>query len=365
MTISLSGLLSPVPPSKFLDGPLVIYGAGNKGREVYRCLTERGHIVTALLDTHATPGQAWNGIPIETPEEWLARNQAAQFSAVVSIHNYSVEMPPLLAAIERMDFRQVVNIVELYNLMPAGTFPNHYWLAPASFYAPFGTEVETLGAELADTKSRDILEAVLAFRLGGDYSRLPPPQLGDQYRPADLPRWKNPVRFIDCGAFDGDTLAHLARDGYRFDAITAFEPDPASFRVLARAARRFGPSQCFPCGLAAATELRRFNAAQSMASHLASDGDTVIQCVAIDEALADFRPTLIKMDIEGAELDALLGARETIMADRPALAISLYHHPAHLWQIPLLIARWDLGYRLYLRAHAHNTYELVLYAIPD
>jgi hypothetical protein len=85
----------------------------------------------------------------------------------------------------------------------------------------------------------------------------------------------------------------------------------------------------------------------------------------LDDALTGFKPNLIKMDVEGAEYAALLGARRTIEQNRPGLAICLYHSPAHLWQIPALIQSWDLGYRFFLRAHYYNGFDLVMYAVSS
>jgi len=344
--------------------PFLIYGAGNKGKEVYRFLVNAGHRVDGFLDTHANPGQCCHGIPVHTPEDWLLRKGGLDYCVVVAIHNYSVDMPPLLEKIQRLGFCNLMNIVEFYNHFP-GALPNHYWLASRSYYEPFGGEIEALSRLFTDSTSQHWLNSVLEFRLSGNYQALPPPQFGDQYRPDDLPRWPERLRLIDCGAFDGDTLSHLAEAGYHFEAIAAFEPDMLNFQRLTRRVSQFEQAICFPCGVGAATGQLRFNSEQGMASHVSSTGDTVIQCVSLDDALVHFQPNLIKMDIEGAEIDALWGARKMIANSRPGLAISLYHHPAHLWQIPLLIASWKLGYRFYIRGHAYNTYDLVLYAIPD
>ncbi len=113
------------------------------------------------------------------------------------------------------------------------------------------------------------------------------------------------MRFVDCGAFNGDTVEALAHAGFQFDAIAAFEPDPDNYAALASRARRHGPAFCFPCGVASSTRMVRFDAGSGMGSREAPDGNTAIQCVALDDAIAGFRPTLLKMDIEGAELDAL------------------------------------------------------------
>jgi FkbM family methyltransferase len=281
----------------------------------------------------------------------------------MAIHNYMAEIPALQNTIREKGFQQVLNVVELYNALP-GMFPDHYWLTDKSTYRAFGTALDRLDSLLADETSQHWLEAVLRFRLTGDYAVLPEPQFGDQYRPQDLLAWPNPLRFIDCGAFDGDTLRHLAKGGYAFAAIAAFEPDAENFYQLAQVSGQYGNAVCFPCALGAKTEVLGFNADANMSSHLSSTGMQHVQCVTLDEALPAFAPNLIKMDIEGAELEALRGAYRMIARHRPGLAISLYHTPGHLWQIPLLLHDWDLGYRFYLRGHAQNSFELVLYALP-
>ena len=59
------------------------------------------------------------------------------------------------------------------------------------------------------------------------------------------------------------------------------------------------------------------------------------------------------------------GARALIERGRPALAVCLYHRPGHLWEIPLLLHSWSIGYKFYLRAYAANGFEWVLYAVAD
>ena len=69
------------------------------------------------------------------------------------------------------------------------------------------------------------------------------------------------------------------------------------------------------------------------------------------------------MDIEGSEYEALLGAKDTIYSSKPNLAICLYHKPNDLYEIPLLINSWNLGYKFYLRMHSYSAFDLVLYAV--
>lgn len=69
------------------------------------------------------------------------------------------------------------------------------------------------------------------------------------------------------------------------------------------------------------------------------------------------------MDIEGAELNALMGAESTIRTYKPILAICVYHKKEDLIDIPQFIMSIRADYKFYLRAYSRCTQELVLYAI--
>lgn len=71
------------------------------------------------------------------------------------------------------------------------------------------------------------------------------------------------------------------------------------------------------------------------------------------------------MDIEGSELDALAGARNIIRKGMPILTICLYHRYDDLWRIPLFINSLAGEYRLFLRPHEIEGWQLVCYAIPS
>lgn len=110
-------------------------------------------------------------------------------------------------------------------------------------------------------------------------------------------------------------------------------------------------------------QLRFKNEGES--SHISENGDSFMQCVALDNALPNFRLTFISMDIEGAELEALKGAERSIRGNKPDLAISVYHLPNHIWEIPLYIEKLSLGYKFYLRNYSGKPIETVLYATVD
>lgn len=84
---------------------------------------------------------------------------------------------------------------------------------------------------------------------------------------------------------------------------------------------------------------------------------------ALDSALQGAAPTEIKLDIEPAEPESLEGARETLLRERPRLAVCVYHRFEHLWSIPSWIASLGAGYALHLRPHAHAGFDAVAYGM--
>ena len=107
----------------------------------------------------------------------------------------------------------------------------------------------------------------------------------------------------------------------------------------------------------------RFRDDASRGAIFTDDGDISMQVVSLDDVLAGSRASYIKMNIEGAEIDALNGARRTIERWLPKLAISVYHRPSDLWRIPQLVHETSPRYALYLRQHDGGVIETVLYAI--
>jgi hypothetical protein len=120
-----------------------------------------------------------------------------------------------------------------------------------------------------------------------------------------------------------------------------------------------------PFAVGAAKGKARFAATGTAGSEVNASGSFEVDIATIDELTAEAPPTLIKMDVEGAELDALEGARKSISAHAPVLAVCVYHHSDHLWQVPLRIASMSDRYRFHLRAHAEDCWDVTCYAIPE
>ena len=102
---------------------------------------------------------------------------------------------------------------------------------------------------------------------------------------------------------------------------------------------------------------------QWLDSRISSNGTRQIYAVNIDDYFKNKRVSFIKLDIEGAERDALIGAKKIIEEQMPKIAVCVYHKPNDLWKVPLLIKSINKKYKIYLRHYSTQLYETVCYAV--
>lgn len=346
---------------------IYIYGTGTFASDVLETLSRHGLGVRGFLDD-APRQPVVRELTVTIPDA-IAPELRASATVIIGIHNRDAHVAVIISRLKALGYVSIVTPIDLYDYF-ADDLGTRYWLTKRTFYDSYTQEIEATTRLFADLTSRAFFDAILRFRTSGDYSLLPAPYLERQYFPVDLPAWKSPMRLMDCGAYDGDSLRSLLVLGISLEAVAAYEPDEANFRKLAETVRtnHIPNAALWPCGVYSTTKQLRFATGQGEASLITNNGEAVIQCVSLDESAPNFAPTLIKMDIEGAELEALRGAEKTIAAFHPGLALSIYHTPTHLWEIPLWVAqiarKYGFEYKYYLRTHAYNTFESVFYAIP-
>lgn len=101
--------------------------------------------------------------------------------------------------------------------------------------------------------------------------------------------------------------------------------------------------------------------------HQRSRGNVPCSIVKLDDLIDEIggKVDLIKLDVEGGELQALQGAEQCIASRKPKLMISMYHKPEDNWEIPRYIRSIAPDYRLWLGHHMFMGIETVLYAAVE
>lgn len=174
--------------------------------------------------------------------------------------------------------------------------------------------------------------------------------------------------FVDAGSCDGMSSVYFkkwSRDNDIF--VYVFEPDPTRRKICLETLEKNEISYHFiEKGLWRENAFLGFNqfGDKNNSGRIEESGNEVIEVTSLDNVLEGKKVTFIKMDIEGAEYQALLGAERLIRENRPKLAICVYHKPEDIIEIPELILKFYSGYKLYLRHYSVKKYETVLYALP-
>jgi FkbM family methyltransferase len=346
-----------------LDTPLIVYGLGSTGQTIVDELLDAGVPIGLILD-RGKSGQAFRDVPILSLDD-LPDGRLAGATTLIALHNHYVDMAQINDQLLAAGAARVLTPIHLPKLIDRPRTRPGYWLDPEFAYADHAAGFERVRELLADERSQTLFDALLRYRQHGDIADCPAASLEDEYTPADLPRFAGPLRLVDCGAFTGVAIHKFLKADYAIDSVVAFEPDPASFATLSARNFPIGRSLCLPLGTWSSTTQLKFSSDSSMASHLSDSGDVTIQCVAIDDVLHGETVNLVKLDVEGAEIETLKGMRRIIHDQRPNLLVSAYHTPGHLYEIAGMIDDWNLGYRFHLRVHEQNSFGVVLYAFRD
>lgn len=174
--------------------------------------------------------------------------------------------------------------------------------------------------------------------------------------------------FIDCGGFTGDSVIEFLNfTNGMYKKIVSFEPDQANYVQEKDNLSNIDNCIVYNSGVWCTSTKLRFEENNTAGSKVeeSGEGGVVIDAVAIDDMEECNDATFIKMDVEGSELMALKGAYNTIIKNRPILAICIYHSDEDMLSIPEWISENLHNYRFYCRHHSYYMQETILYAVPD
>jgi FkbM family methyltransferase len=353
------------------DRPIVLHGAGGVGRSVLAALRAGGREPVCFSDGKAQPGaEPVDGVDVLPIADAVARH-GADAVFVVTILNPRFPYASVRDQLTAEGATTVCSWILVGWAHPDGLLP-HYGVDLPHKVLEAADDVRAAYTLLADDQSRDEYLSQLAWRLTADFDVLGPHlPTSDQYFTSDVISLTDDDVFVDCGAYDGDTIASLADHhpgGIR--TIVALEPDPQNLEALDARLAGLDPAiraqvEILPWAASATRGTARWSLPGTSSAGIAEDGELEVQMAPLDELLdRDLVATYVKMDIEGAEPDALAGARRTVTDHRPALAICVYHQQDHLWSLPLAVAQLVEGYRFVLRRYLVDCWEVVLYAIP-
>ena len=340
-----------------MSNKIAIYGAGTFGQIFSKCLDD----VDFFIDDYAKEKYI-NNIPIikidQIPKDTTIYISPLQYSSQIEQN------------LKNNSFTNIINFTKsiktIPNILEEISKTNYLWLTPTSKNINKKAIAKVMDL-LKDKKSKDILESIVKLRETNNTKYYINPS-DTEYFPKDIPILKNlkQVNFIDCGAYTGDTIEELLKQNINIGYTISFEPDNKNLITLNKTLSRLklGDSIVYPAGVYSTNTILNFanNGIDSSAS-ISDNSSIQIPVVSLDTILLNSNPNFIKMDIEGAEKEALIGAKNIIQKYKPNLAICLYHKEEDLWELPLFINEIESSYEMYIRVHEDLCLSTVLYCI--
>ena len=334
--------------------PIVLYGMGDGADKILSRFDQLGIRAAAVFASDEfVRGHSFHGFRVQRFDEVHERFGDEMVIAV----SFATQRPDVLERIYALDewFDLVAPDVPV---VPGPVFDQ-------TFAKTYQEQMSRAYSLLADEISRAVFADTVRFKLSGRLCYLRRSETSKDEAFAEILRPGPEEHFVDLGAYTGDTIRELLHyTSGAFASVTALGPDKRSFRKLkAYAETLVGRVRLMQAGAWDSDMELPFAAKAGRQSKVTQSG-VQTQMRALDSVLGRAACTLLKLDVEGAERQALAGAEQTIVRCRPKLNIAAYHTSADFFSLPLYVHALCPDYRLYLRHHPYvPAWDTNLYAV--
>ncbi len=322
---------------KTAQKPIVLYGMGNGADKIINVLNEKGIKFQGVFASDGfVRNKFFHGHQISS---YTALKE--KFGDMIVLLCFGSSLPDVIENILK-----IANEQELYApevpVIGGGLFDRHFLKENAQ-------ELQWVYSRLADDISRHTFESILKYKLSGKISYLLDCQVDENEPYTSFLKLKN-ERFLDLGAYNGDTVLAFMEKCPDYESITALEPDRKTYKKLLINTENIKNLTTVNACVSNKCETVNFKMLGGRNSVL-GDGKDTIDAVTIDSLC--FAPTYIKMDVEGQEVAAIMGGTNTILNNKPKMLISAYHRTDDFVTIPKAVFDIRDDYKIYVRHFKH------------
>ncbi len=350
--LSILGITPLWESLKNADKPILLYGMGNGADMIIKVLESYG---IDYEDTFASDGfvrgHSFHGKRVLSFSE--AKEKYGDFIIIVT---FAVHDDKTMSFISELS-----DNFELYAPTVSVVDGSPFTL---EFFKDNEDNFKKAYEMFADEKSKEDYLNILRFKLSGDVKYLLKAHSEKMKLYDDVLPLSEDEAIVDLGAYDGDTIREFLNvTGGRYKSIIALEPDEKNFRKLERKTEGLLNLTRLNLGAWDKEETLYFAKKSGRNSRLEESG-VPVSFNSVDNIVKD-KVTFIKMDIEGAELKALEGAKNTISMYKPKLYVCAYHRNEDMFTLPFKIKELFEGYKIYFRQHPYiPAWESNFYAVP-
>lgn len=203
---------------------------------------------------------------------------------------------------------------------------------------------------LCDNRSKAVLNSIVSYWFDFDLNKFRKANeyLFKDYYDLDIIPYKDDYVLVDCGAYIGDSIVDFVEVFGKYKHIYSFEMSPSIFEDMRNNLSVLSDVSCINKAVGKEKGYINVSDTDGAGNSVGKAGDILVEITSIDEEIKE-HIDMIKFDIEGAEQDALIGAKRHIIEEKPILMVSSYHRPADIFEIPLLINSIRDDYKFYMR----------------
>lgn len=352
MTITVREIYEELKNNKL---PVIVYGMGNGADKVLGGFDQHGIKVSGIAASDDfVRGQSFHGFKVKKISEF-----EKEFGDFIIITAFGTALPDVM--------EHIFSLSEKHRLLAIDTpvYGDNIW--DMHFYEENKYDIERAYDLMADSKSRDVYEKLINYKLSGEPQILRSAYSSKEEVFADILRLSQNESYLDLGAYCGDTIDEFLHYTFgKYEFITALEPDRKTFAKLKSHTEQLNNIRLFRMGIWSEDREIMFENSAGRGSSIQYDGKETLAVTKIDTLYSRRRLSYLKMDVEGSERQALIGGIKTICRDRPKLNIAVYHRSEDIFSIPLLINDICPDYRIYMRQHPYiPAWDLNLYAVVN
>ncbi len=317
---------------KTTDRPIVLYGMGNGAQKIICELKKIGKTPSGVFASDGfVRGHSFCGMPVMSYAE-----AKAKFNDMIVLVSFGTQLDDVLANIKKIAGETTLFAPDLA-VIGDGILTKEYLKDNKK-------QIEFIYSRLADDQSKKVFKNVIDYKLSGNINYLFDCETTPDEAYDNILKLNDNESYIDLGAYRGDTVQEFLEHTNGFNKIYAVEPDIKSYKKLVNA---YGDkATCINAAVSDSVGKVPFNTKNSRSSAV-GEGGTLIDSISVDSL--DCPASYIKMDVEGNEFSAILGAKRTIKAYSPKLNVAAYHRVYDLIDLPLEVLNINPNYKVYLR----------------
>lgn len=318
--------------------PIVLYGMGNGADKIIKVLEENEIKFKGIFASDGfKQNKIFHGVKVESYSSLKEK-----FGDMIVLLCFGSALPQVIENILRIASDQELYAPEV-PVIGGGLFTMQYYLENKP-------EFDRIYSLLADDISRKTFLNIINYKISGKINYLTECEVSPNQPYETFFKLTENETFLDLGAYNGDTVLEFVSRVGTYKKIVAVEPDTKTFRKLKNNTEHLENIELINTCISDKCKTVNFSMSAGRNSAVQKDG-TPTNCISVDSL--NLTPTFIKMDVEGEEVAAITGAKETILKSKPKMLISAYHRTDDFLKLPKAVLDIRDDYKIYLRHYPY------------